>query len=274
MKEMSVKEIQEVSLCLLKNIHDFCVKNSIRYSLGYGTLIGAIRHNGFIPWDDDAEIFMPRPDYDKFIQLYQDSDEYRLLAPERKNSNKTYARLCEIKRTTAKVLLPWFEGSNGVWIDIFPIDGVAEDECEREADNSLICKLNEDLCRYRQGKCKLSSQLNLRFIIKTLIYRMMGSLYFLESLQKKVQSLMKNHSFYTSKYCGNLGFIGYIKKEKLPRESFEFYELHKFEDANFYIIRDYDKNLRNYYGDYMTPPPLEKRNPVHTDAQRFYWREQ
>ena len=71
MKEMTIQEIQQVTLEILKDVHEFCVDNNIRYSLSGGTLLGAIRHNGFIPWDDDADIQLPRPDYDRFIRTYQ-----------------------------------------------------------------------------------------------------------------------------------------------------------------------------------------------------------
>ena len=68
MRQLSVKESQDISLEILKVIADICDKNSLRYSLIYGTLLGAIRHNGFIPWDDDVDIMMPRPDYEKLLK--------------------------------------------------------------------------------------------------------------------------------------------------------------------------------------------------------------
>ena len=82
MREMTLEEIQQVSLEILKDVHRFCVENDIKYSLCYGTLLGAIRHNGFIPWDDDIDIMMPRPEYDRFIRLYQSEKGYKLFAAE------------------------------------------------------------------------------------------------------------------------------------------------------------------------------------------------
>ena len=71
MKEMNIQEVQHISLELLKEVHEFCVENDVKYTLFSGTLIGAIRHHGFIPWDDDLDIAMPRPDYEKFIHSFK-----------------------------------------------------------------------------------------------------------------------------------------------------------------------------------------------------------
>ena len=73
-----LRKLQLVQLDILNVIDDFCVKNNIKYSIAYGTILGAVRHGGFIPWDDDLDICMLREDYDKFIELWKDSDEYIL----------------------------------------------------------------------------------------------------------------------------------------------------------------------------------------------------
>ena len=72
MKELTIEEHKKLALDILIDVADFCEKNGIRYFLAYGTLIGAIRHKGYIPWDDDIDIMIPRPDYDKFLKLYSD----------------------------------------------------------------------------------------------------------------------------------------------------------------------------------------------------------
>ena len=78
MQELTLKELQQVSLDIIKDVHSFCVNNNITYSIAYGTLIGALRHKGFIPWDDDVDIVMPRPDFERFCREYR-SDKLRLI---------------------------------------------------------------------------------------------------------------------------------------------------------------------------------------------------
>lgn len=270
---MTLKDIQDVSLYIMKHIHDFCIKNNIKYSLGYGSMIGAVRHNGFIPWDDDMDIIMPRPDYDRFIQLYCDNEEFRLLAPEKQNSLKPYARLCEIKRTKAVVRLPWFEGEVGLWIDIFPIDGVDEIAEKRNVDNQRLIKLNKDLKHKRASMIKLSIHSSLMWNLRVFAHMVVHSHFDKKRLLDEIVFLMKKHSYESSRFCGNLGFTGYIKRECLDKDIFERVILHPFEDAEFFILKEYDKNLRNYYGDYMKLPPVENQIPGHSDAQRFYWKD-
>lgn len=79
-RRLTLSELQSVSLEILCKIDSFCRKNNIRYSLTYGTLIGAVRHKGFIPWDDDVDIMMPRPDYERFLSEFKSNDEVKLIS--------------------------------------------------------------------------------------------------------------------------------------------------------------------------------------------------
>lgn len=90
MKEMTLREVQLFELDILKDVHEFCMANHINYSLAYGTLIGAIRHKGFIPWDDDIDIVMPRPDYDRFCRTYKSQAGYEIFSPIQGNSYLGY----------------------------------------------------------------------------------------------------------------------------------------------------------------------------------------
>ena len=94
--KLDLKDVQEISYEILKEFKDFCNTNGLRYYLAYGTLIGAIRHKGFIPWDDDIDVFMPRPDYEKLLQLYTDNANYQLYSPRKqKNYYCCYMKLVD-----------------------------------------------------------------------------------------------------------------------------------------------------------------------------------
>ena len=124
--KLDLKDVQEISYEILKEFKDFCNTNGLRYYLAYGTLIGAIRHKGFIPWDDDIDVFMPRPDYEKLLQLYTDNANYQLYSPRKQ---KNYY-CCYMKLVDANTYHFMPDGSvcqRGIDIDIFALDGQPEE---------------------------------------------------------------------------------------------------------------------------------------------------
>ena len=128
MRHLTLQELQQFSLDILKDVAGFCEKNNIRYSLGYGTMLGAVRPKGFIPWDDDVDIMMPREDYEKFRTIYK-SKLYSFI--DSRNTPDCYiafGRVCDTKKTLASSCIPWVKKDVGVWIDIFPVDRVPDDK--------------------------------------------------------------------------------------------------------------------------------------------------
>lgn len=256
----------------MKVIHSFCVKNEIHYTLYGGSLIGAIRHNGFIPWDDDLDIAMPRPDYDKFIKTFDNSGNCKLFCLERKNSKKLYARVCDMEKTEAFVELPWFEEPLGVWIDIFPIDGVADDVTEHLLTIKKLKKL-QHMTEILRGK-NCSFGINEPFLknIKTLAKNILFWWKDLDTVILEHDALVRKYVYENANFLGQLCFLRYPHKEHLSRHFYDSYELHDFAGEQFMIVSGYDGLLRNYFGDYMQLPPVEQQVPMHSKVQGFYWK--
>ena len=122
-KYLSMDEIKSVELEILKYIHNFCIENDIKYFLNYGTLIGAVRHKGFIPWDDDIDICMFRKDYEKFIDLFSKDDGiYKILSLE--TDDKYYNNFMKVINSKTKIEdeRNYKTYDLGIFVDIFPID--------------------------------------------------------------------------------------------------------------------------------------------------------
>ena len=265
---MNLRDIQKVSLDIVKDIHSFCINNNIRYSLAYGSLIGAIRHKGFIPWDDDMDILMPRPDYERFIKTYISSDGYMVI-PEGDDSMIAMARVCDMKRTKVlQHLSPWCTKDVGVWIDVFPLDG-AEDDFQlfkRRADE--IYNLWEKNLKYRASVASFSSSKGIIFNIKLFIKKILWRNY---NTSLKHIELLKSIPFGTTAFVTNLASPCYRTKEYFKIEYFDEYIEVPFEDTTFLAIKEYDKFLTTIYGDYMKLPPLEVQFSKHS-FHKYYWK--
>ena len=261
MKELSLQEIKQIELQILIELRDFCKKNNIRMFLSHGSLLGAIRYKGFIPWDDDIDVFVPREDYRKLIALYSDNDRYHLFAYEKDNRYLfPYAKLCDI--TTLKD-----EGvhNNGVTlgldVDIFPLDKWdddlerAEREVEYQTRNNFLLGLS---------KLKKPDSINpiKRFFkgIMIAFVKILGS----RHLLKKIIAEAQKHSNNNSKYLGNKVWCVYGRRDIIPAKAFDSTIEVEFEGEAFPAPIGYDIFLSSLYGDYLPEPPIEKRKTHHS----------
>ena len=265
MQELSLKELQQASIDILADVHGFCEKSGIHYSMDYGTLIGALRHKGFIPWDDDVDIVMPRPDYNLFCESYH-SDDYELIYYGNDPSAlAAFARVVDCKKTHYETERPWTKQESGVWIDIFPIDGVEEDQNEYAKRYSRLKLAGRVAYKFRRQNHHITKKDSVWSVFKTIIAPILsiGGVLPAFIIKRMVKSMSKvpfgSTSFVGQCSCLDDGPI------RFPQEDFSGYVLLPFEQHEFYAISGYDHHLKQLYGDYMQLPPYDKRVP------KQYW---
>lgn len=273
MKPMTTQDIQKISLDILKDIHEFCVANNIKYTLFAGTLIGAIRHHGFIPWDDDLDIAMPRPDYERFVHLYKNRDGFQCYSPDVQGKDVwlAFARVCDTKRTFVDdSFFQWLKEPKGVWIDIFPLDGAPSNYKEAEMLTEKIFaawSLNQKI---RTSWAPALSRPNIRAILGQLKNKLIYSWRGHQACERHI-ALCKTIPFEKATHYSNFSWPGWKMREYCEKDVLNEYILWPFEDQQFYIMKGYDKALRAKYGEYMTPPPANERR--NHSFNKFYWKD-
>lgn len=273
MKEMTLKDIQDVSLDILKDVHAFCETHNVHYSLAYGTLIGTLRHKGFVPWDDDIDIVIPRPDFERFCLEFKSSKGYKLYKPGDMDNFMPFARVCDNEHTLVTMNHPWTIEPTGIWIDILPVDGLPSDEMEFLELVKRIRKIQERIYRLRTGRyLKLSDTISVKDYIYCLIKRVLYYRYDIRALLDQHMQLLKSYKFEDADYCGQLCVMDYPEKEHNPKADFEYRVKKQFCDMEFDVMNGYDNILRRYYGNYMEMPPEEKRVPPESLTQKYYWK--
>ena len=259
---------------ILKDIHLFCHKKSICYSVAGGTLLGAIRHQGFIPWDDDIDVMMPRKDYELFCKTYC-SNRYEVVSMTNDKSCKiAYARVCDMTETLVQHQA-WTSKKVGIWVDIFPIDGAEDDYESFKNHYSDSKKIWESLFYNRAlgGEVNSSNSAKLNFAIRCL------SLFHLSWIndiiaRKKVKALNQYAQlipFGTTHHVSQFAFLEPGFKEYFEYEAFSKIVKMPFERTAVYCISGYDHYLTKFYGNYMELPPVEQRVPKQ-NYLKFVWR--
>lgn len=251
-KPLSLPQVQSVSMDLLKAFISFCEKHQLRYMLYYGTLIGAVRHQGFIPWDDDIDVSMPLPDYEKFIRLFEcnnTSDHYHLMYGTRAGAATSYAMLVD-NRTLCINRMRDREHTRPLGIDIFPAFPLADDETEarRQIDASVDAALGTWACHdvYRPNK--------LRYLYRILFNDRI--------LERHLQRVNEETYRYPWGSTRRLRVLSLEEREllALPADCFDTCVELPFEDIQAKVPAQYHAILTENYGDYMQIPPEEVRN--------------
>lgn len=258
-----MKEIQKISFEILKYVAQVCENHQLRYYLMYGTLIGAVRHKDYIPWDDDVDIMMPRPDYEKFLAWAASHKEG--MAPYEifnRQTNKDYIYgITRVSDSRYEIFKDNEKNCGmGVFIDIYPYDGLGNDKQEALAKLKRTRKLCDIILSMTRSDQSVPKQLNYKGRIVYKLTQIKQRFLGINHYWRQFERLRKDSDYDSSKYVGPLMWF-FAKPEKVlfERSLFQNSEMMEFCGHNFRVPCEYDTLLRQEYGDYMQLPPVEKR---------------
>lgn len=257
------RQLQIVQLEILKDVAKFCDENNLTYYLFGGTLIGAIRHRGFIPWDDDVDIAMYREDYENFVSSFarKNGDKYFV---QNNHTEKDYSRfVSKVRLNGTKQVeqdLSEINMHHGIYIDIFPLDHVPK-------EGGVCLKLRGILIRILAGLSSLRVGKRDRLSEKKDLLKRMLRYFALLFPRKAINNLYdyfckmsnKKECNYTTSFASGYGW----KKQLVKNEVYSIGQKVEFEGCEFNIASDYESILKQVYGDYMKLPPEEKRTSGH-----------
>lgn len=263
MRKIEVEELKRLQIEILKAVHACCMKNDIAYWLDSGTLLGAIRHNGYIPWDDDIDLGMLRPAYEKFRKVFnQENNRYRFVcAEDHKDYCYAYGKVLD---TNTVLYEPDRQGRKlAVNIDIIVYDNAPEDDREvarmyRIRDFYRGC----NVARSQKNDVIPGLKRKIAFQVLHVLLRPFPRNYFARKMSENAQKC-KNQD---TKRIGNFTCYAVFVCEKTVFDSFIE---HEFEGKQYRIPSGYDQWLKVLYGEYMQLPPEEKR--VSTHSFEAYW---
>ena len=269
---LSVKETQDIALEIMQQIHLFCEQENLVYCMAYGTLLGAVRHKGYIPWDNDVDIIMPRPDFERFLKIVKK----REIAPNLKclhytNDAKYHYQVIRVCDTRTKVIPSYIReqpSDMGIWVDIFPADGVPESVLDHPLQQMKLW-FNKwvQLADIYAIPMKRVSDKSAKGLLKNIMKNTVHLLFPGKNNIHNYRIDQAASSFAVDKYAHLADTIERQKPLYLTHEDFEQRTLMPFEQYAFYGPKNWDSYLSRAYGDYMQLPPVEKRMPHDINAE-------
>lgn len=266
MRRIEISEKRKILFDMLVEIDRFCKKNKIEYFLVGGTLLGAIRHNGFIPWDDDIDIGMKRFHYERFLQTYTSISGNIDIINISNNDKYLWPAAKAVDKRTILIENCHNKNAIGVFIDIFPFDTVAGSYDQVAMKQKQIQKWTDLLSLRTLVVNEKRVFWKNAIIVACGLLKVIPSKTIINHIEKMSRKDEDKNCTYICNFAGAWG-----KREIAKLEYFTSVEDHRFESGNFSIPVGYDDYLKTVYGDYMKLPPIEKRISHHCNVA--YWKE-
>ncbi len=255
-----MNSLQSKLLTILSKFAIVCQKNNLKYTMCGGTLLGAIRHKGFIPWDDDIDISMPRPDYEKLISNFSMYfEEYPELELGEKKLNKSFplffAKIYDSQTTLIEKYKNNFK--SGVYIDIFPIDGISIDTVKKDMKQSkLLLNINNVKLGYYDPD-------RFRNKLPLIISKFIASFFSIKSINSRMNKLITKYDFSQSPKV--MCYFGMYGTKEIFDQNVYFDTIDmQFESITVKGSKHFDVYLKQIYGKYMELPSIENQIPKHS----------
>jgi len=259
MRKLDINEVHQLLLEVMVEFHNFCEAHNIKYYMIGGTLLGVVRHKGFIPWDDDMDVGMLREDYEKFLAVAnQFSSKYYVNNYRINKKTTTRITRIHIPGTYIKNNYP-SKYNHDLFLDIFPIDNVPDDQklAKKQAKKILFWKniyYFKSYIAIPKNKFKKMLRYIVRFCLLPISHHY---------LAKKMDKLFKKYSHVETKRVCSMGSQYSFEKQTMCREIYGNPVLLPFDKYYFYAPQESIKYLEQLYGDYNTLSPIEKRKPIY-----------
>lgn len=263
-KPLSIAEVQRASFDVLIEIDKICRDLNLVYTLSYGTLIGAIRHGGFIPWDDDVDIIMPRTDFEKLKNHFKTFYSGNLKWCDRTTINNypyCIPRVSDFRYRYKTSIRNQKDFDMGVFVDVYPLDNYCNTTKEALKLGRKVWFKNRMFDIYlNPNKTKGFAKTLIRNVIYVFVRLIHGADWNL-SIDEEINVLIKKHTNDNNQIVGVISQVEW--RELMKKEWFSAYEEINFEGRPFMVCSGYRELLTSIYGDYMQLPPEDKRVPTH-----------
>jgi len=260
MEKSTINKLRDVQLSIFDFFINFCNKNNLQYYIIGGTLLGSIRHGGYIPWDDDIDIGMPREDYDNFIFLFLKERNELYYLQNKVTDYRVHIPFSKLRRNHTTILeeeTKNLTSHKGIFIDVFPLDKLPFNDTTRQKFKYFLFRLFQSIHLYKNKYRSFKNPIVkiISFLLSFLPYQLLNFF---------TIKLMTSYGTSSTDYVVNYSSLFIYKKQKLSlSQVYGSGKLVKFEHLYVNAPTNYDFYLKTHYGDYLKMPPIEKRISHH-----------